>query len=167
MFGWKNYPLSWMLYSNQICLNFLIIFHLSFSPKKEKKNRMPFIRDMTAMHKKNDSPFWGSCFICLSFYARHIVFNKKQRAWMHDRFQKAFPLVLLCTVVTCHVHRKARHKPTQLRSTLFIKSYDSEPKNQLYNLFQNNITCLGNNKWIKRTNCKYNKGWQWNLNYLK
>ena len=83
MFGWKNYPLSWMLYSNQICLNFLIIFHLSLSPKK--KNRMPFIRDMTAIHKKNDSPFWWSCFICLSFYARHIVFNKKQRhEWMID-----------------------------------------------------------------------------------
>ena len=138
MFGWKNYPLSWMLYSNQICLNFLIIFHLSFSPKKEKKKKIACpLYEIWLLYIKKMTPHFDEVALFVFPFMQDIVFNKKQRAWMHDRFQKAFPLVLLCTVVTCHVHRKARHKPTQLRSTLFIKSYDSEPKNQLYNLFQN------------------------------
>lgn len=79
----------------------------------------------------------------LSFLLRktYCFQQKNSGPESHDRFQKAFRLVLLCSVVTCPVQCIGRldTSQTQLHSTLFIKSYDSEPKNQLY---------------------KYNKGWQ-------
>ena len=98
--------------------------------------RMPFIRDMIAIHKKM-TPHFDEVALFVFPFTQDKLFstNKKSSGHesRHDRFQKAFRLVLLCTVVTCHVQCRGRldTSQTQLHSTLFIKSYDSEPKNQL------------------------------------
>ena len=76
MFGWKNYPLSWMLYSNQICLNFLIIFHLSLSPKKKKNIACP-LYEIWLLYIKKMTPHFDEVALFVFPFMQDILFSTK------------------------------------------------------------------------------------------